>query len=176
MDAALKTMESGGTPDELAKAIKNLGKHGSRAADVLKVPGKTNVAALEHLAERLMEYKKLYESGQLVKDLAKAEELARYRGELQGLLGQLRTDTAEAIRILDGQVKAANLPAAEIAKFQDWVRWQATMTQLTERAADGSVGYVRMLETAIQTAREGGADEEAQQSVLPIAPPAASVP
>jgi hypothetical protein len=168
MDAASKSLSKGGTPEEMARAIKDLGKHGSRSASVLRVPGKTDVAKLGDLADKLANYKVLHEKGELVKSLQKGE-LAAYRTELSGLLAQLKTDSAAAIKALEGEAKALNIAASEMAEFQAWVRWRATVAAVSDGLSRATAGYIRTLETAVSAADKASGSPPADPS--PAEPP-----
>jgi hypothetical protein len=151
MDAALRGLDVGGTPEAMAKAISNLGKHGSRSASVLHVPGVAGAAELDSLAKELMRYKTLHAQGELVRSISKGE-LAQLRFQLGAELGALRKSTSAAVKSLEGELKALQLPAAEMERFQDWVRWEARMSDLAQKADQMVAGYIRTLETAIDVA------------------------
>jgi hypothetical protein len=170
MDAASKQLKAGGTTEELAKAIKDLGKHGSRAAEKLGVKGKTDYETLSGLANKLMKYKAEFEAGTLVKNIERGE-LERYRSELSSLMGQLRSESTTAVKTLERDAKALNIPEAEMAEFQGWLRWEAHYTASAAKTAELATKEIDLWIKAITTAGKGanasqsGTDPEPNQSV-----------
>src|SRR5262249_15787313 len=102
----------------------------------------------------LMKYKKLHAEGKLAEAVGRGE-LQTYRAQLATQLGALRSQTTRAIKSLEADCKAMNLPASEMAKFQDWARWEARMLDRSQKAAQSTAGYIRSLETIVQTAVAG---------------------
>ena len=174
LDAAVQQLQNpkGATGRQLTAAVNNIGKHGARAAQVLKVEGKTNVGRLSALMETLEGYRYM-EVGQLEK-LVKQGDLAALRGELTGLLDALSTATSSAITALQKDAGAIGVSLADMAEFQSWLKWQATYQGLTSFAREATAAEVRALETALQELKQSS-----DQSVSPgfdyPAPPNQSV-
>ncbi len=150
IDAAVQQLKVGGTAEELTKSVSNIGKHGARAAEVLRAPGRTNVGRLEELMQELLKYKKLE-----VADLKAAVQqgrLPQMKTEIAALLDSLRSETSAAIKALEAEAKAANIPAKEMAEFQSWVRWQGRYAALVDSAKSATAAQLEALRLAMQEA------------------------
>jgi hypothetical protein len=187
LDAAVQQLKTGagGNIDDLTKAVRNIGKHGARAAEVLKVPGAANTGRLDYLMEVLQSYKAV-EPAQL-KDLVTSGDLALMRGEITRILNGLSSETSAAIAALQKEAGGINVSLAEMADFQSWLKWQARFKTVTDGAAGATAAQIRVIETALECAQQASVQEPQEsreyplppnQSVAPPpgAPPATSAP
>jgi hypothetical protein len=170
LDAAVQQLKSGagGDIDEVTKAVRNIGKHGARAAEVLKVPGKTNVGRLEYLMEVLQSYKAV-EPAQL-KELVTSGDLALLRGEVTRILDGLSSETSAAISALQKDAGAIGVSIAEMAEFQSWLKWRGRFRMLTTAAAEATAAQVRVLETALEGAQQASYQPPQESRDYPLPP------
>ena len=170
LDAAVQQLRTGagGSIDELTKAVRNIGKHGARAAEVLKVPGKTNVGRLEYLMEVLESYKAI-EPAQL-KELVTSGDLAAMRTEITRILGGLSSETSVAIGALQKEAGGIGVSLAEMADFQSWLKWQVRYKALTDGATGATAAQIRTMETALEAAQQASVQPPSESREYPLPP------
>jgi hypothetical protein len=175
LDAAVQQLKSGagGDIDELTKAVRNIGKHGARAAEVLRVPGKTNIGRLEYLMDTLLSYKAI-EPSQL-KELVTSGDLALMRGEITRILDGLASETTAAVSALQKDAGTIGVSISEMADFQSWLKWSGRYRMLTQAASASTAAQVRALETAVDAAMQQSVMPPAQTPAVYPAPPNQSV-
>jgi hypothetical protein len=158
----------GGSIDDLTKAVRNIGKHGARAAEVLKVPGKSNVGRLEYLMEVLQSYKAV-EPSQL-KELVTSGDLALMRGEVTRILEGLSSETSAAISALQKDAGALGVSIADMADFQSWLKWQGRYRLLTTSASEATAAQIRALETALEGVQQQSVQPPRESRDYPLPP------
>ncbi|MFH0751254.1 MAG: hypothetical protein V2B17_05410 [Chloroflexota bacterium] len=170
LDAAVGQLKTGagGNIDDLTKAVRNIGKHGARAAEVLRVPGKTNVGRLEYLMDVLASYK-LVEPSQL-KELVTSGDLALMRGEITRILDGLSSETSAAISALQKEAGGIGVSLSEMADFQSWLKWQGRYKALTDGAAGATAAQIRAMETALEEAQQASYQEPRESREYPLPP------
>jgi hypothetical protein len=169
LDAAVQQLRTpGGSIDDLTKAVRNIGKHGARAAEVLKVPGKSNVGRLEYLMEVLQSYKAV-EPSQL-KELVTSGDLALMRGEVTRILEGLSSETSAAISALQKDAGALGVSIADMADFQSWLKWQGRYRLLTTSASEATAAQIRALETALEGVQQQSVQPPRESRDYPLPP------
>lgn len=170
LDAAVQQLKSGagGDIDELTKAVRNIGKHGARAAEVLRVPGKTNVGRLEYLMEVLQSYKAV-EPKQL-EALVTSGDLALMRGEITRILDGLASETTAAVSALQKDAGALGVSISEMADFQHWLKWSGRYRQLTTAAGGAAAAQIRALETALEGVQQQSVQPPRESRDYPLPP------
>ena len=163
-----------GNVPALVHAVRDIGKHGSRAAQVLKVEGKTNVARLDQLMEALASYAKIKPSE--LKEIVDSGMLAVMRGELTRTLEGLASVTGAAVSALREDAKILDVSLAGMADFQTWLRWQYRFERLTAAASRVAAAEVRTLETAVEAAQEASVQPPAEPPAVYPIPTPQSVP
>ena len=170
IDAAVNSLNTpgAGSVEQLTRDVSNIGKHGARAAQVLRVPGTTDVGRLTQLMETLESYAKAS-----VTDLAEivtSGDLAMLRGEIARILDSLGSATGAAVTALRKDLTDLGvvIPQQAMADIESWLKWQRRFDVLRSAASNATAAEIRVLETAIQACE--------QQSVQPPSEPPAIYP
>ncbi len=173
LDAAVSQLRSPGAGDDitaLAHAVRDIGKHGARAAEVLKVGGRTNVARLDQIMEALVSYKSV--TPVELKEIVTSGDLVVLRGELDRLLGALSSETGNAVTALRGEAQSFGVSLAGNPDFEALEKWRGTYAKLASGARSASEAQVRALETALQQAQEATVQPPTEPpAVYPVATP-----
>jgi hypothetical protein len=176
LDAAVNNLREATADDlnMLVAAVKDIAKHGARAAEVLQVPGKTNVGQLTSLMNELLNYGRLTPA-ELAK-VADAGGLASMRTEISGLLDSLSSATGGAITTLQKQAGDLGVSlTGEMADFKSLLKWHMRFTALTAGAKNATAAQIRVLETTLQEAQKALPQESSETPEF-LLPPPQSVP
>jgi hypothetical protein len=170
LDAAVRQLSSGagGDVEQLTKAVRNIGKHGARAAEVLKVPGKTNVARLEQLMDVLLSYKAV--KPKQLAELVDSGDLALMRGEITRILDGLSSETTAAVNALQKDAATLGVSIADMADYQFWLKWQGRYKMLTAAASESTAAQIRLLETAVDACRQESVQPPSESREYPLPP------
>lgn len=150
LESAVKNLAMPGKSslEELTKAVTNIGKHGARAAEQL---GKAGAPNAERLAELMGKLKALKEmpADQVARTI-KGGELGQLRGEIDGILVQLKAQTRTAVEGIGAEARTLNAPASDLAEFQRLLAWQHRYGVLVDGARDATAAHIKLIEIGLQ--------------------------
>ena len=155
-DQAISTLKKpGATADEIAGALKDLGKHGERVTSVLKVEGKTSVETLTSLGGRLKALEKQAKSGELITRLGSAQAIEKEVAAANAMLGQLKAESSAAIKALEAEAKVANVTAEQMANLQFWTRFNVKLGAAADSVSGVMAAWVESIHTILRAAEAG---------------------
>ena len=170
LDAAVQTLSQGSADlKSLTRAITNAGKHGQRAATVLKAAGAPNATRLEILGNMLLKYKDM--TSEEVAAVISRGELRQTANEITATLDMLKEATGKGVTALADEAKALGLPATDLAELQKWYAFQANYAAAVKGLNSSTWGAVRELEAFASAGTQSSIyDVPPDQSVAPRPP------
>lgn len=145
---ALQQLELATDAEKAATALRNIGKHGERVSSVLRAGHPPSPENLKVIGDQLIAFKKSFDAGTLTAQAAR--DLPALQQQARSLLGQLKSESSAAIRFLEQDMRALQLPAEEVAKFHDWVQSRVLIDGIAESINGAILAFVRSVESGLQ--------------------------
>jgi hypothetical protein len=165
LEAAVKKLAKPVSPADaegigkLAKTVTDVGKHGARAAEQLGKAGAENSGALKALMDELKAIKAT--KAEAIAERIKNGDIDLIRGQIDGHLENLRTQTALAVKSLGDDARTLGVDLAKMAEYQRLVDWQIFYATMVDAGKGATAAYCELLKAWVQS--------ELQQSISPPA-------